>query len=275
MSSLPIARHWPVWAGRAVDGDPIFVLRKVAGLAVSPMTWLVLGLALALWLSWRGRAIAAARVIAALLIALVVIALVPLGQPVLAERETRYPPAPPLERIGGIILLGGAERLAVSARHGRPELNEAGDRVIAAATLARRFAGVPVLVTGGHGPTREGVRQPGEAQISARILTDLGVARARLVIEDRARNTAENARLSLARVTPHPERPWVLVTSAFHMPRAMAEFAAAGWPEPVPWPVDFRIGDTGGPGWAPLRNMAQLEAALREMLGALATRLAR
>ena len=253
--------------------EPIALLRAAAGLAVSPMNWLVLALALALWLSWRGRAAAAGRIVAALLVGLLVIALVPLGAPVLATRESRYPPEPALGQIGGIILLGGAERLDVSARHGRGELNEAGDRVIAAAILARRFPQVPVLVTGGHGATRDGQARPSEAHISARILADLGVPRARLVIEDRARNTAENARLSLELVAPDPDRPWVLVTSAFHMPRAMAGFAAAGWPAPVPWPVDFRIAETGGIGWAPARNMAQLEMALREMLGALAARL--
>ena len=51
MSSPPTARRWRGWTGKAVAGDLIFVLREAAGLAVSPMTWLVLGLALALWLS--------------------------------------------------------------------------------------------------------------------------------------------------------------------------------------------------------------------------------
>ena len=257
--------------GMVTSDDLIFVLRKAAGLAVSPVVWLLLGLALAWWLSWRGRARGARRILGLLLAGLLLVSFVPLGWSVLAEREARYPPEPPLTEIGGIILLGGAERLEVSAHRGRPELNEAADRVIAAATLARRFPGVPMLVTGGHGTTRNGVAIPGEAGISARILTALGVARDRLIIEDRARNTAENARLSLARVTPEPDRPWVLVTSAFHMPRAMAEFTAAGWPAPVPWPVDFRTAERRDAlGWRPLANMARLGAALREMLGALA-----
>lgn len=251
--------------------DLIFLLRKAVGLAVSPMVWVLLALGLALVLSWRGRAVAARRVIAALLALLLIIAFVPLGAPVIAAREAHHPPEPPLSRIGGIILLGGGEDIDASARWGRPELNSAGDRVVAAATLARRFPDVPVLVTGG----RAAPGQPGEAAISARILTGLGVPPDRLIVEDRARNTRENARLSLAHLTPDPARPWVLVTSAFHMSRAMAEFAVAGWPEPIPWPVDYRTGDLADTtGWDPYLNMARLETALREILGTLAARLA-
>lgn len=246
--------------------DILFVLRKIAGLAVSPMVWIVLGLVLTLVLLWRGRPLAARRVTTALLIGVLVVSILPLGWPVIAAREGQYPANPALGPVDGIILLGGAERLAISALHDRPEVSEAADRVIAAALLARRFPQAKVLVTGG----RAALGERGEAEISAAILTGLGIAADRLIIESRARNTAENARLSLDRVAPTPQAHWVLVTSGFHMPRAMGAFTAAGWPEPTPYPVDFRTGtwrDTLG--WHPHANMARLRSALREQLGRL------
>jgi len=246
--------------------DILFVLRKLAGLAVSPMIWIILGLVLILALLWRGRPVAARRVTMALLVGLLVISTLPLGWPVIAAREAQYPVEPPLAQVDGIILLGGAERLAVSAQRGRPELNEAADRVIAAALLARRFPRAPLLVTGGRAAPGE----RSEAEISAEILIGLGIAEDRLIVESRARNTAENPRLSLNRVAPKPQARWVLVTSGFHMPRAMAAFTAAGWPEPTPYPVDFRTSTwRDAMGWNPHGNMGQLRSALREQIGRL------
>ncbi|MBK1634195.1 YdcF family protein [Rhodovulum adriaticum] len=248
-------------------GTVAILLRQAVGIALSPVAWLLAGLALALVLVWRGRLRGARWLLAGLFAGLLAISLVPLGHPMLAAREAQHPANPVLDQIDGIILLGGAERPAVSARWNRPELNEAADRVIAVATLARRFPGVPVLVTGGHGapPT------PSEAAISAAILRDLGLDPARLILEQRARNTAENARLGLARVRPAPGARWILVTSAGHMPRALAEFRAAGWPAPIPYPVDYRsTGWADATGWHPYRNMAQLHAALHEIVGQLA-----
>ncbi|PLW80988.1 hypothetical protein CWI75_18005 [Kineobactrum sediminis] len=69
----------------------------------------------------------------------------------------------------------------------------------------------------------------------------LGLLTGRL-LELRSRNTAENAALSLAVAQPQPGQTWVLVTSAFHMARAMHEFHQAGWPEMSPYPVDYRSG---------------------------------
>jgi len=77
-------------------------------------------------------------------------------------------------------------------------------------------------------------------------------------------------------VDPQPAERWVLITSAFHMPRALQSFDAAGWPDIVPWPVDFRSRPwRRGIGWDLTGNMRQLNTALREHLGLLAYRLAR
>ena len=61
----------------------------------------------------------------------------------------------------------------------------------------------------------------------AALLTELGVHPARLLLEEQSRNTAGNAEFSLALAKPKPGERWLLVTSASHMPRAMAAFARA------------------------------------------------
>ena len=95
------------------------------------------------------------------------------------------------------------------------------------------------------------------------------------MLETASRNTAENARLSLALANPEPGSVWVLVTSAFHMPRALNSFRAAGWPDVVPYPVDYRTTNfTERIGWGLLRNMQVLNIAIREQVGRLAYRFA-
>lgn len=254
----------------------IFMLRELAGFVISPMVWGMLGLGLALLLLWRGRIVAARRVLVLLLAGALIVTSLPLGWPVIAQREADHAVAPAFDAVDGIILLGGAERLAISAHWQRAEVNEAADRVIAAAMLAHRFPDIPVIVTGGHGEVRaDGTVVPSEAEISARILTGLGIAPDRLILEDRARNTRENARLTLERLgPPDPGARWLLITSGFHMTRALGAFESAGWQGLVPYPVDFRTTTwRDALGWRPYGNMAMLESALREMLGRLALRL--
>ena len=60
------------------------------------------------------------------------------------------------------------------------------------------------------------------------------------MLDHRARSTRDNAAVSLSLARPLPGETWLLVTSAAHMPRAMGVFRGAGWPEPLPWPVDYR-----------------------------------
>ena len=57
-----------------------------------------------------------------------------------------------------------------------------------------------------------------------------GLDEARLIFEDRARNTYENALLAKALAAPEPGERWLLVTSASHMPRAVGAFRQVGWP---------------------------------------------
>jgi uncharacterized SAM-binding protein YcdF (DUF218 family) len=104
------------------------------------------------------------------------------------------------------------------------------------------------------------------------VLLALGVPAARLLVEDRSRSTAENAAFSLPLAKGVGPGRWVLVTSAFHMPRAVATFCAAGWTGLVPWPTDYRSAG-GGIDWDLTGHLDQLNLALKERAGNLAYRL--
>ena len=96
----------------------------------------------------------------------------------------------------------------------------------------------------------------------------------RLVLEDKSRNTEENAVFTKRLVDPKPGERWLLVTSAWHMPRSVGAFRRAGW-EVLPWPVDYRSGASYG---ETLENslpdkLGNLDGAVHEWLGMLGYRL--
>jgi uncharacterized SAM-binding protein YcdF (DUF218 family) len=188
--------------------------------------------------------------------------------------ESRFP-VPDLagRRIDGVVVLGGALMERQTLAHGPMALNDAGERIVALADLARRFPDARILFTGGSGfysnaPLSEGEVLRGQ-------LGALGLQPDRVVIEGRSVNTWENATLSKPLMQPKPGETWLLVTSAWHMPRAVGIFRRLDWTV-VPYPVDFR---TAGPGDA-LRGFASVsdglrrtDMAMREWLGLVAYRL--
>jgi len=114
---------------------------------------------------------------------------------------------------------------------------------------------------------------PSGAEIGAHVLNAGGVDPARLILEGVSDNTEENARLALP-MRPVVDGDWVLVTSAFHMRRAVATFCAAGWNRLVPWPGDFKSGRfaLGARGDLP-RSLRDLNLAAKEYVGLIAYRL--
>lgn len=162
----------------------------------------------------------------------------PIGRAALMALEDRFPQPPLAEPIAGIIMLGGAVDTHITAERGQPTLNEAGERVTTMAEFSRRFPQARLLLSGGanHVLTSQPVT---ESAVARDLLIGLGVDPGRIEMEERSRDTCENAEQSLLLAKPQPGERWVLVTSASHMPRAVACFRAAGF-FITPFPVDYR-----------------------------------
>jgi len=253
-----------------------FVASKLVWAAIAPGTWFLIGLALVLFGLWRGQLRLARGATVVMLLLVVLIGVLPVGAALLRPLESSYPVDPPLDAApAGIIVLGGGESAARSAFWGRPELNEGADRFTAALALARRFPQARVLFTGGSGALRDVAGQAlSGADVAEVFFVEQGLDPMRLMLESASRNTAENAVRSFELVRPGAEARWILVTSAFHMPRAMASFERAGWPALVPWPVDFRSAALHrGVGWNFAAHLQALETALHEYVGLLVYRL--
>ena len=250
-----------------------FYLSKLFWLVAQPLnlaTLLVLGGLLAWLFRWRRTGIILSS--AAFLI-LAFSAWTTLGALMLHPLENRFArPSPVPDRVDGIIVLGGGLEGGINLVRGGYELNGSGDRFVETAILARRYPQARVLVTGGTGTLI--LEGEGDADTAPRLLTALGVEPERLLLENRSRNTHENAVFSKEMVKPEPGETWLLVTSAFHMPRAMALFRKAGFPV-LPWPADYRTAGNEPLGLARDNAMDSLQnvtTALREWIGLIAYR---
>jgi uncharacterized SAM-binding protein YcdF (DUF218 family) len=215
----------------------------------------------------RKRLAAVATLVATLVLA--VCAWTSLGALLMHPLEERFhKPAELPEHVDGIVVLGGGLEGAINLVRGGYEMNSGGDRFVEAVLLARRFPQAKILVSGGVGTVL--AESEGDADTAVRFLSAFGIPRERLIFEDRSRNTAENAAFSKQMVNPKPEENWLLVTSAFHMPRSVGLFRKVGFPV-IPWPVDYRT--TGQERFGlftdddPLDSLQITSVAVREWIG--------
>jgi uncharacterized SAM-binding protein YcdF (DUF218 family) len=246
-----------------------FYASKIFWTLAQPISLVMLlgltGIVLAL-LGRRRLALAAHTAGAALLFAA---SFTTLGPLLIQPLENRFAKVAAPAEISAIIVLGGSTSSRIGGARGVTELNAAGDRLTEAVRLARLYPDAPLIFTGGIGAIlAEGET---EAASAGRFFDDLGVDADRLVLEDQARNTSENAELTAGLIEDR-SRPALLVTSAFHMPRSVGLFRKQGV-DVVPWPVDYRSTGTEGPGLDianPVMSLETTGIAMREWIGLLA-----
>jgi uncharacterized SAM-binding protein YcdF (DUF218 family) len=215
-----------------------FVLSKVFGFLAIPSNFVILiGIGGALLLRSRFHR-AGLRLMIGSLIVLALMGLSPLGNALIVPLENRFPAwdaargAP-----DGIVVLGGAISPDVSQMRGTAALTEAAERMTVAVELARRYPNARIVFSGGIGELISAGAT--EAEAARRLWEALGIAPARITLEDKSRNTVENAVFSKELVKPQPGERWLLVTSGYHMPRAIGIFRKAGFAVES-YPVDWR-----------------------------------
>jgi uncharacterized SAM-binding protein YcdF (DUF218 family) len=254
----------------------VFVLSKLAGALTEPVTLFALLMA-ASWLLMLSRRFVrlGRRLMGGVLAIVLVMAVVPVESMVMTALENRFPQPDLPDRVDGIIVLGGGINPVISAARGQVSLNSAATRLTALVPLARRYPEARMIFTGGSGTLLS--QEVKEAVHAKEFYRQIGFDPERIVFEDQSRNTRENALFSKDIMTPEPGETWLLVTSAFHMPRAVGCFRAIGWPV-IAYPVDYGTTGRDGLGWADLRfnaaaGLGGLRTALHELVGLLAYRL--
>jgi len=252
-----------------------FLLSKTLGTMLLPANFLIgAGVLGAVLLATRW-AFLGRRLLVTTVVLLAICGFSPLGKWLLYPLEQRFPPWDTARGVpDGIIVLGGSIDPDISAAHGRAALTYAADRMIAAAALARRYPNARIVFTGGSA-NLVADDSAKEADYAMSLLESLGIPRERLTMERRSRNTQENAEFSKALVNPKDGERWLLVTSAYHMPRSVGLFRKAGFAV-EPYPVDWRVGkpaDLLTFSVFAVNGLERTDIAMREWIGLAAYRL--
>jgi uncharacterized SAM-binding protein YcdF (DUF218 family) len=218
----------------------VFVIGKALWFLITPSNLLTLLVLCGVVAGLRRRATRKPLMLAALgAVGLVLCGFGPVGFWLAHPLEARFPPLRPLpEAVAGFIVLGGGVRLQDRTHSGMLSVNDAGDRILALGDLARRYPTAKIVMSGGSGNLFDDADSKGEAELVQQHADMLGVDPARIIMENRSRSTYENALDTRRLVRPGDGELWLLVTSAWHMPRAVGAFRKAGFPVTA-YPVDF------------------------------------
>jgi uncharacterized SAM-binding protein YcdF (DUF218 family) len=256
----------------------MFVFSKLAWVLVQPSNLLLLLLILAAIGLLLGYRRFGTWLLCGVTAALVAVTVLPIGTWLVMPIENRFPPPALPEQIDGIVMLGGAVEPDTSAIRNQIALNGAAERVTALVELARRYPDARLVVSGGIGDLVGGAGHPARALEA--FYRQQGLDVARIEFEEGSRNTHENAALAKELVRPGPDERWLLVTSAYHMPRSIGVFREAGWPV-IAYPVDYRssgkadlraaLGRLAEPNVA--ERLIELDLAVKSWAGLFAYRL--
>jgi uncharacterized SAM-binding protein YcdF (DUF218 family) len=248
----------------------MFVLSKLMSAITQPVFWLALWWCAALCLMslsarWRRTALC---MLWAGWVVLGLLGFEALPQALLRPLENRFPvpSSDAVSRHVGVIVLGGATQHPGSYQaHAQVPLGEAAERMSLPVGLMRQHPQLQLVFSGGEG--RLVATGVSEAELAKAFYEEQGVDLSRLMLDGGSRNTRENARQVAQLLGERCKEPWLLVTSAWHMPRAVPEFEAVGC-RVTPYPVDFRTGaDTAWTEYSLARSLVLWQTALHEWLG--------
>jgi len=252
-----------------------FTASKIFWFVAEPVSLAIVVGVLGILLGFTRFARAGRAVMAGAIIVLAAGLLTPLGAVLLRPLEERFPPPPAdIPAPAGIIVLGGAVDTEKSEARGQIYFRPDAARMTAGVELARRYPSARLVFTGGSGGLLgEG---PAEAIGARKLWLSLGVPEERMMFEAKSRNTWENALFTRDLVKPKPGETWLLVTSAWHMPRSVGIFQHLGF-DVIPYPVAYRTFGDARDFLRPTRvfdKVIMLDYGVREWVGLLAYRLA-
>jgi uncharacterized SAM-binding protein YcdF (DUF218 family) len=250
-----------------------YVLSKILDILLSPLAWAIALCLYAIPRKKRRRgqkwaALAGALVLYVFSIEPVANALTaslekPSGKEKLAKKDVVY---------DAIVLLGGVLDDRSTATHGVPAYNDNIERLLVTFDALRTGRAKMAVISGG--PVDASRSDTIEARVLAKQLVDWGIAEDRIVVEDQAKNTRENAVLVAGIARTRGWTSLLMVTSAMHVPRALDCFRAVQLDVDV-LPVDYRSWDSKrfSSSWLPRPSfLAESTAVIREAFGRLVYR---
>ena len=250
--------------------EHFFYLSKNIWTVISPDSFFIILLTLCLLLFLLRQTKTATLLLSLLTFCTLFLSFFPVGDWLLYPLESRFQQNPDLpEQVDGIIVLGGSVIPDRSVEWQQLETNQFHERLSSFIQLAQLYSNARLVFSGVNSSTDED--KPTEAQIAKTYFLKSGISPERLLIENKARNTAENVSYSRQLASPQSNETWIMITSAFHMPRAMGVFCQQNW-KVIPYPVDHQTlpSKLYQPGYSLIGHANHLVLASHEWLGLLA-----
>jgi uncharacterized SAM-binding protein YcdF (DUF218 family) len=244
-----------------------FALSKSFSFLEQPLNWAFTLIMLATLLAYSRHVTLARRLYMASAMIILVTGIVVLPELLLQRLEDLHPrEAIDVSSCEGVIVLGGAFDTGLRPlERNQILLSGSSERVTTAVALARDHPQLKILHTGYSGKLDD--RGWSEADMASRFFAEQGLAPGRVLYENRSRDTYENAMFSRQVEGVDAMKRWLMITSARHMPRAMAVFRKAGW-NVVAWPVDYVTGvSIDYLGFSILGGAGRWQMVLHELLG--------
>lgn len=245
-----------------------YLISKLIWLAVQPLMAMALLLGFGtLFIRMKWSPLLGRLMIGLAIVAFLIGGLTNVGAMLMKPLESRFDRVTADTKITGIIILGGAGNGPVSESRGTIEFNTAAERYVEIIALVDLYPDVPILVTGGVGLL--GKAGESDGALAKKFVTRYGLPQERFLFEMESRNTYQNAILSMPIAKPSGDDTWLLVTSAFHIPRSVGVFHKQGW-RVAAWPVDYntRLDETFAiTPFGMSSNFQLLETATHEWLG--------
>ena len=230
-----------------------FVLSKIGQFCIEPLNWVVVFVLLSLLFLGLRKPLLCKRFLILALTDLVLVGWLPTSEVFLRTLEDKIPRVSlaqvPEGSIGGIVILGGAiDGGEIIADRGEISIGSAAERITKAFELIHKYPNLPLIYSGNSGSlSPKGIP---EADAFRRFLAEQGFSDKSVHVENQSRNTYENAIFIKAIILESGEKtaeeslkPWLLITSASHMPRSLKIFQKQGV-EVIPVPVDYQTSNS-------------------------------
>ena len=204
-------------------------LHKILPLLISPLSLIIFLLLL-------GLILRSYRICFAAIVILGTCSLPIFSNKLILYLEKDYKLARPasVEKSNAIVVLSGMLRTIKTNEGFRYEFSEASDRIFSGIELFEEKKSPVIVLTRGKLPWSAGAS---EGEYLRDLAIKMGVPANSIILTETAQNTDQEAK-SVKKIVPKLDHSIILVTSAFHMPRAKKVFEAAGL-KVIPFPVDF------------------------------------
>ncbi len=214
-----------------------FISSKILWLIISPENLIVIALFATFILFLSKKLRLAKKFFYVTSSTIFIIALFPIGSWLIYPLETQFPAHPNLpEKIDGIILLGGSFNTSSSQAWGKVQTNNFADRIHSFIALKYKYPNAKAIFTGGIASVNS--TYPTEAFFAQKLFNDMGLEDEQILYESKARNSYENIIYAKRLALPKQGENWIVVSSAFHLPRTVGIFCQQNWPI-IPYPADF------------------------------------